>query len=56
MPLAQNLFPGAVSTANDFKKSLEEWLVDGHAISSPLQDTKTQILALVDDLVARLGA
>jgi hypothetical protein len=41
---------------NDIRKSLQDWLLDGYAVPSPLQYTKIEILSLVDDLLMRLGA
>jgi hypothetical protein len=41
---------------NDIRNQLVQWLVDGYAVQSPLQYTKPQILALVDELLKRLGA
>ena len=41
---------------NDIRKSLQDWLIDGYAVSSPLQYTKSQILALVDELIQQLGS
>jgi len=40
---------------NDIEKHLDDWLVDGYATETPLQYTKPQIVALVNELIQRLG-
>jgi hypothetical protein len=41
---------------NDIRKQLDEWLVNDYPIQTPLQYTKLAILALVDEILQRLGA
>jgi hypothetical protein len=40
---------------NDIRKQLVAWLKDSYPIQSPLEYTKPAILALVDELLQRLG-
>ena len=40
---------------NDIRKHLDDWLVDGYSIQTPLQYTKPAILELVDELTGRIG-
>ena len=48
---------GAVSKLqNDIRKDLDQWLVDGYAVSSSLQYTKVQVLDLTDELIERLSS
>ncbi len=37
----------------DIRKHLDDWLVDGYAVQSPVQYAKSQILALIGELLAR---
>ena len=38
----------------DIRRSLENWLVDDYRVESPIQYTKANIIALVDELIRRL--
>jgi hypothetical protein len=39
---------------NDISTSLQNWLIDGYTVQSPLQYTKPQILSFVQELIQRL--
>ncbi len=41
--------------ANDIRKDLEDWLIDGYLVDSPLRYTKAGLLELVDALLRRLS-
>jgi hypothetical protein len=44
------------SLQNDLENSLQNWLVDGYTVQNPLEYTKDQIIALVNELIQRLGS
>jgi hypothetical protein len=54
--LAAGALNGALEKLrNDIRGHLDEWLIDGYLVSSPLEYTKVEVISLVDELIGRLA-
>jgi hypothetical protein len=52
--IEQHNILGARNKLEQVKVKLEDWLVDGYQIEDPLQLTKTEVIEVIDNILARL--
>ena len=51
-----NLMEAQMALTHDIKPTLQRWLKDDYPIGSPLEVSKSEILALVDEVILRVSS